>query len=127
MKIWTLDGQCIKWSPVGASNGDNRIKSQYHVKARGLIHEKYGRTCAILEEVSIPVYNRQTMYLDFYIPLLKIAFEIHGEQHFKYTPHFHGTMAGFVESRRRDQDKAEWCNTNGIRLIALNYNEDWDI
>ncbi len=127
MKILTLDDEYIKWSPVGMGTKDHRAKSSLHQKARELIYEKYGRTCAILEEVSIPVRRRQTLYLDFYIPLLKKAFEVHGEQHFKFTPHFHGTAAGFMEHKKRDADKENWCDINGIELVALNYNEDWAV
>ena len=64
------------------------------------------------------------LYLDFFIPNLMLAVEVHGRQHYEYVPFFHKTKAGYLKARARDEDKKEWCELNNINLIALNYLED---
>jgi hypothetical protein len=77
----------------------------------------------ILEEVTIPISKKDRLYLDFYIPVLGTAVEVHGEQHFKFVPFFHGTAYGFLQHRQRDAQKIQWCELNNIQVISLNYNE----
>jgi hypothetical protein len=55
-----------------------------------MLHEKFP-TLQILEEVSIPLRSKETLYLDFYIPLIKKCIEVHGEQHYKFVPFYHTT------------------------------------
>ena len=124
MKVLTIDGDSVKWKPVGTSSKDNRKKSNLHQCARLLLKEKYV-TYHILEEVSIPVTKKRTAYLDFYIPLIKRAFEIQGQQHFKFIPHFHLNILGFAKQKNRDIDKTQWCELNDVEIIYLRYdNQD---
>lgn len=121
MKIQTLDGKTIEWNPVSQSN--TRAKSsQYHTLAREFLHKIFP-TVMILEEVSIQVSKKEKLYLDFYIPALRVAVEVQGEQHFKFTPFFHGTPYEFIQSKRRDSRKKEWCELNEIQIVPLNFNE----
>lgn len=60
--------------------------------------------------------------LDFYIHLLKIAFEYDGIQHQEYIVHFHKSKRGYNRHIDRDLEKEEWCKINGIRLIRINQN-----
>jgi len=73
----------------------------------------------ILEEVAIP----GNLWLDFYLPDRKIAVEAHGRQHFEFVKHFHGTRIGFASSKRRDREKAQWCEDQQITLIEIRYDE----
>ena len=124
MKTIDLDGHTVNWSIKGdIVKIDRRPRSQLHLKARHLLLEVYP-TVQMLEEVSIPVSKGKTLFLDFYIPLHKLAIEVHGEQHYKYVSHYHGSRIGFAKSLSNDLDKDEWCQTNGIQLIVLPYNED---
>ena len=77
----------------------------------------------MLQEVAIPLRRTEALYLDFYIPLLKKAIEVHGEQHYKFVAHFHNNAMGFIKHKKRDNDKKEWCEINGIEYIELPYNE----
>lgn len=61
--------------------------------------------------------------LDFYIHLLKMAFEFDGSQHDEYVPHFHGSRKKFAQAKNRDWEKEEWCKINGIRLIRIKESE----
>jgi hypothetical protein len=79
----------------------------------------------ILEEVKLPgsrdPAKKSVLYLDFFIPNIKIGVEVHGEQHYKYVPFFHKSKAGFLQAQTRDRIKAEWCELNSIELIVLKY------
>jgi len=58
--------------------------------------------------------NKYPMRLDFYIPMLNIAIECQGEQHFKDREYFH---QDFEERIRMDLLKKELCNENGINVL----------
>ena len=105
----------------------SRDRSSHHLRARELLSELYS-SYTILEEVKLPgstqVGKRGYLYLDFLIPLAKIAIEVHGRQHYEFVFHFHKTKAGFLQSQYRDHQKKEWCKLNDIELIELNYEHD---
>jgi hypothetical protein len=67
----------------------------------------------IFEEVYVLGEN---LYLDFFIPSLKLVVEVNGRQHETFVPHFHGTKRDFVLQQQRDRRKAEWCLKNGFEL-----------
>lgn len=124
MQIKDLDGNLCNWQLIGGiAHGAAKNKSALHLTARQLIHKCFP-TMQILEEVAIPLRRSETLYLDFYIPLLKRTIEVHGEQHYKFTPFYHNTLLGFVKHKKRDQEKQEWCEINGISYIELPFNEN---
>lgn len=124
MNITNLDGDIVSWCLTGhISKGRILNKSSYHLQARELLTSLYP-TLQILEEVSIPLRKGETLYLDFYLPLLKWCVEVHGEQHYKFVPYYHGNMMSFLKSQKKDKQKQEWCIANSIRYIELPYNED---
>jgi len=125
MKILDLDNKERIWSLHGYTvNGgnDRAARSQYHLKARQLLREAFP-TLTVLEEVGIPIRRGEMVYVDFYIPLRRLAFEVQGEQHFKYIPHFHHTLSNFRKAKTRDYDKKRWLEQNGITLVEFCYNE----
>ena len=61
------------------------------------------------------------MELDGYHPILKIAFEYNGGQHYSFTPRFHKSMKDFVDQKARDKLKAELCEQKGVNLIIIPY------
>lgn len=118
-----LDGNNSNWLLTGnMSKGKVINKSSYHLAARLLIAEAFP-TLQILEEVPIPLRKNETLYLDFYLPLKKICFEVHGEQHYKFVPFYHNNILNFLKSQKRDREKQEWCEINNIKYIALPFNE----
>ena len=128
MYIKDLDGNQSIWSLKGYfvhGNLDRAVRSEYHLAARKLLVELYP-TLVILEEVLIPIRRSQNAYLDFYLPLRKMAIEVQGESHFKYIPYFHHTLNAYMKARRRDEEKKEFCDINGISLIYFNWNETID-
>jgi hypothetical protein len=117
--IWSLTGYVAK--------GKIHNKSSYHLQARDLLSSLHP-TLQILEEVTIPIRKGQIAYLDFYLPLLKLCVEVHGEQHYKFVPYYHGNMMGFLKSQKKDKEKQEWCELNNIKYIELPYDantEEW--
>lgn len=86
----------------------------------------------ILEEVKLPgstaLHRKGVLYLDFYIPQIKRAFEVHGQQHYEYSSFFHKSKADFILAKAKDEDKIEWCRLNHIGITTLKYSdskEDW--
>lgn len=126
MKVVDLEGNITDWKLKACSvSEDMRPRSSYHVKARKLIKQIFP-TSTLLEEVPIKTEPRQTLYLDFYMPLYQIAIEVHGAQHFKYTTHFHKNKMAYILQLKRDRQKQEWCSLNNIQLTVLKYNEAED-
>lgn len=122
-----LNGKQYKWNLNKYNNSQSKNKSQFHLKARLLIHEIYGNY-PVLEEVKLPgsspQINQATLFLDFFIPTIDLAIEVHGAQHYEYIPFFHKNKMGFAKSLVRDNDKIQWCLKNDIDLVILKYSED---
>jgi hypothetical protein len=55
--------------------------------------------------------------------MIKTCVEVHGEQHYSFTPHYHRDNLAFVKAQKRDKIKKEWCEINNIKYIELAYNE----
>ena len=104
-------------------------RSRYHVLAREIISEVFNGY-NILEEVKLPgsrdPAKKSVLYLDFFIPNIKIGVEVHGEQHHKFNKFFYKNKLQFYRAKARDAEKREWCEINDITLIEFNYNEDVD-
>lgn len=60
--------------------------------------------------------------LDGYNEELRLAFEYHGVQHFKYTPFFHRNGEIDLEKQKERDARKEWqCIVNMVSLIAVTY------
>lgn len=124
MKIIGLNGRTYTWKLVGhVVDEDTLTRSKYHLQARALLTELFPLD-RLLEEVPLPGSDGLTA--DFYISSAKIMVEVHGEQHYKYIPHFHRDLLGFIKSKRRDANKKAWCELNNIILVELSYTETID-
>ena len=131
MKVKGINGKEYVWNLTSYDvfNDDSRKRSKYHIRARKLLKEIFN-SYRILEEVKLPgstsLHRKSVLYLDFYIPTISLAIEVHGQQHYEYSPFFHKNKADFLKSKTRDEDKIEWCDLNGIQLITLKYSESDD-
>jgi hypothetical protein len=112
-------------------NDDTKKKSKYHIRARRLLGDLFSGY-RVLEEVKLPgstaSHRRSVLYLDFFIPNLMLAIEVHGRQHYEYVPFFHKSKAGHLKAMARDEDKQDWCEINDINLVVLSYtdnDDDW--
>lgn len=129
MQVKDLDGNTYHWQLIGnIAHGQRLNKSNLHIQARSLVHSCFP-TLQVLEEVPIIIRRSETLYLDFYLPLIKTCIEVHGEQHYKFNRFFHHTTLGFIRHKKRDSDKKEWCSINRIDLIELPYDqiEKWEL
>lgn len=129
MQVKDLDGNSYHWQLIGnIAHGSAQNKSSLHLEARNLIHSCFP-TLQVLEEVQITARRSEILYLDFYLPLIKRCIEVHGEQHYKFNKFFHNSALGFIKHKKRDQDKQEWCQLNGIEYIELPFDkkEEWEI
>lgn len=127
MLVKDLDGNNHNWLLRGNIVYNSAHKSDLHLRARQLINNEFP-TLQILEEVSIPLRKGVTLYMDFYLPLKKICVEVHGEQHYKFVPFYHANMVSFVKAKKRDLEKKEWCEQNGIRHVVFPFDgtdDDW--
>ena len=62
-------------------------------------------------------YKNNRLFFDFYIPALKVLFEVQGAQHSKYVSHFHSSIEAFYAQKRRDSLKVEYCEENDLTLV----------
>jgi hypothetical protein len=133
MKVVGLNGReyNINLKKYIVKRNDKTVKSKYHIAARELLADMFsGYT--VLEEVKLPgsrcPSKKSALFLDFFIPSLMLGIEVHGRQHYEFCKFFHKTMAGFLQSNKRDFIKEDWCELNGVELIVLKYSdsiEDW--
>jgi hypothetical protein len=63
--------------------------------------------------------NGSRLELDLYVEDLAVAFEIQGDQHYSYCPHFHKTYERFEAQQSRDECKRITCAVLGIRLFEI--------
>jgi hypothetical protein len=59
--------------------------------------------------------------IDLYNNDLKLAVEVQGDQHYKFTPFFHRNKETFMLQRYRDEMKKQKCIKQGITLIEIPY------
>lgn len=57
--------------------------------------------------------------LDCYNPVLKLAVEYNGAQHYKFIPYFHKNKEAFLNQKYRDDMKRRICKDNNITLIEV--------
>ena len=132
MKIVGLDGRSYSWNLRNhvPFQDAKRPRSRYHLRARWLLKKKFPRD-RILEEVPLvgshTPQRRSILYVDFFIPNKTVVIEVHGEQHYSFNEFFHKTKAEFYRSKKRDQDKSDWCALNSINIVVLKYSEPDDV
>lgn len=63
---------------------------------------------------------KNNLLFDFYLPTLNTCIEFDGEQHFKPIDYWGGEN-NFIEVKKRDSLKNEYCKNNNIYLLRFNY------
>ena len=123
MKVVGLNGVLhnLKFGKYYGRKSSNA--SKLHKEARILLKNKFPVNI-ILEEVILPgSSDKRNLSADFFIVDLQLIVEVHGEQHYKFNSLYYKTMSDFYQAKRRDRDKKEWADINGITLIVLPFNE----
>lgn len=126
MKVTGLDNKqytmyLVDYQPKPS---DTRPRSDLHLEVRTLLRELYP-SFRLLEEIPLP--GSGGLFVDFFIPQLKLMVEAHGRQHYEYVHFFHEDMTGFMKSKKRDANKAQWCKINKITLVICSYAENKDV
>lgn len=99
---------------------DAGSRSKIQAKVKDFLRYHWERE-AVFEE--FPVAGTK-MTLDFYNATRNVAVEVQGQQHRKYTAHFHNkNKVNFLNQLRRDKEKLEFCELNGIKLVEV-YHDD---
>ena len=58
---------------------------------------------------------------DFYLPQYNLLIEYQGEQHEKYSNHFHSQNEGFKRQKEHDRRKKKYAKDNNIKLLEIWY------
>ena len=64
-------------------------------------------------------YKGTRLFFDFYIKEMNVLIEVQGRQHDEFVKHFHVDREGFVDSKKRDNLKKEYCEETGSVLIEV--------
>jgi len=112
----TWDTRESKW-PVKA---EAACKSNLQYRVGQIIKNKYPLD-PILEDITLP---KSRLSLDFFLPMRKLAVEVQGKQHKKFTPFFHKTKSSFDDQLKRDEEKEFFCQLNEIDLVYIYSEED---
>ena len=121
---WRGKAYTMSLTPYTADN-DEEKHSDLHNKAKKIIKEVYP-TDPLCEELYLP----GPLYIDLFLPIRRIAVEVHGQQHYDFNSFFFKDKLKFGRAQQRDKKKAEWCELNNITLIEFAYNEseeEWKI
>ena len=73
----------------------------------------------IVYEYQLPNGTR----LDLFIPTIGIAVEYDGEQHYRYTEFWHKDINGFLDQKKSDLSKDDYCYRSGIKLVRVPFNK----
>lgn len=101
-------------------NASNLHKTTFEIVCKQFEHFKIEQEHPITVTTDIGV--RKTLYIDIYIPQLRVAIECHGEQHFKPVKHF-GGLQGYKNQLANDALKAKWCKNNQISLVIIRFDD----
>lgn len=122
MKFITLSGQTRRVSNIKKHliSWDKSSRSKFQFSVKQFLKE-YWYNHIVFEE--FPIVGTK-MSLDFYNANKKIAIEVQGNQHIKYTPFFHGNYKNnYLSQLERDRQKSIFCEKNNLDLIEI-YPED---
>lgn len=98
-------------------DGKSRSKLQFQTKQ---FLKPYWRPFVVYEE--FPVYG-SLLKVDILNATLKIAIEVHGQQHSEYHFFHNNSPNAYLRSIKNDMQKADWLVRNGYRLVEINHDE----
>lgn len=122
MKFKTTNGKerFIKNARKFLVKWEEGSRSKVQLKVKKFLRP-YWKRDVVLEEM--PIVGTRCS-IDFYNANKKIAIEVQGKQHQSYNEFFHKKdRQKWLSQLKRDALKAEFCLTNGIKLVEI-YEED---
>lgn len=60
--------------------------------------------------------------IDIFIPILGIAIEVHGEQHYNFVSYFHKDELAWNYSVHLDQKKVKYLTERGVKIVEIPFN-----
>jgi len=93
------------------------MASQFHERVRAAIREVF--PAAVIREEVLIRWEGRPLFVDFYLPLLGLAFEVDGDQHDHYVAHFFPHWIDFRRAQKRDEWKEEWADHEAVKLIRI--------
>ena len=117
MRLYNIHGRLVKKNVSKyLINWDKPCRSKFQFSVKQFL-KAYWRYQICYEE--FPVYGTR-MKVDIINATKKIAVEVNGDQHSKFTPFFHGnSRTKYLESIKRDWKKTEWLDKNDFKLIEI--------
>lgn len=98
-------------------------ESKGEKKCRATAEQYFGLAFPKIRPKFLKNITGRRMELDCYNKDLKLAIEMNGVQHYKYTPYFHSSIKDFKKQIERDNLKNKLCKDYGIHLITVPYTE----
>ena len=111
--LCTVDGfiNCdVKHPLLSISKGELSVKNWLDKKNIEYIHQYTFDDCK----------DKQALPFDFYLPTFNIAIEYQGKQHYEPIEYF-GGLEQFEYIQKHDAIKNEYCKSNGILLLRIQY------
>lgn len=110
------------------SNTTRESASKLHKTTFAVLKKQFPLSL-IQQEFSIVVIDergrKNTLFLDFFMPQLRIAIECQGRQHFERVGFFQNSNGdGFKQQQNNDILKQEWCDENNVSLVIIRYDDD---
>ena len=68
-------------------------------------------------------YKGTKLYFDFLIKEYNILIEVQGRQHYEFISHFHEDSNDFLESKKRDNLKREYCQKKDFTLVEIRFDD----
>jgi len=117
MRLYNIHGRLVKKNVSKyLINWDKPSRSKFQFSVKQFLKPYW---CYQVCYEEFPVYGTR-LKVDLINATKKIAVEVNGDQHSKFTPFFHGnSRAKYLESIKRDWKKTEWLEKNGFKLIEI--------
>ena len=122
MKFITLAGleRSVKSPSKYLIDWDGKSRSKIQKKVKDFLYSYWSKK-VVFEE--FPVAGTKLSF-DIFNASEKIAVEVQGQQHTRYTPFFHGKYKyNFIDQLKRDQHKLDFCKLNEINLVEVYYDD----
>lgn len=97
---------------------DSRLELQTKFLLENIFKRKFYKIRPNFLRNEVTGYNLE---IDLYNNELKLAVEVQGDQHYRFTPFFHRNKETFLNQRYRDEMKKQKCIKAGITLIEIPY------
>lgn len=123
MKFVTLTGavRSVKFPQKYRIDWKKKSRSKIQFNAKRFL-SKFWKKHVVFEE--FPVAGTRLTF-DFFNATEKVAIEVQGQQHTKYTPFFHGKYKiNYIDQLKRDKQKLDFCKMNDIKLVEIYYNDE---